>query len=89
MNTISAQEIKRRGVIALQEAARSGSVHIVKNNRPIGVFLTETEYAALTRHPAQERKESLLDWMLSKPVTGDKSGDSIMAELKHEREEWD
>lgn len=90
MNTVSAQEVKRRGVIALQEAARHGSVHIVKNNRPVGVFLSESDYAALNRHKQKEAiKESLLDWMISKPATGNQSANTIAAQLKDEREAWD
>ncbi|MBI3067404.1 MAG: prevent-host-death protein, partial [Betaproteobacteria bacterium] len=33
MNTIPASEVKRRGVAALDEAARKGPVHVIKNNR--------------------------------------------------------
>ena len=33
MNTISAQEIKRRGISALDELLKDGPVHVIKNNR--------------------------------------------------------
>jgi len=41
MVSISAQEIKRRGISAVDEALRNGPVHIIKNNRPRYVMLTE------------------------------------------------
>jgi hypothetical protein len=34
MNIVPAQEIKRRGIAAVDEALARGPVHIVKNNRP-------------------------------------------------------
>lgn len=88
MNVISAQEVKRRGVVALQEAAKRGSVHILKNNRPIGVFLSEAEYKTLAGKQATS-KTSLIDWMLNKPATGKETADSIEKRLRDEREAWD
>ena len=47
MNTIPAGEVKRRGVAALEEAAKKGPVHVIRNNRPAGVYMSEEEYARL------------------------------------------
>lgn len=47
MNIIPAQEIKRRGVAAVDEALAEGPVHIVKNNRLQYVVLTEENYREL------------------------------------------
>jgi PHD/YefM family antitoxin component YafN of YafNO toxin-antitoxin module len=59
MNSIPAQEIKRRGISAVDEALRDGPVHIIKNNRPRYVVLTEATFAEL-RHVQQEMvRESL------------------------------
>ena len=41
MNTITAQEIKRRGISAVDDALRKGPVHIIKNNKPSYVVLAE------------------------------------------------
>ena len=49
MHTIPASEIKRRGVAALDEALKSGPVHIIKNNRPQYVVISEEGYLALTK----------------------------------------
>lgn len=88
MNVVSAQEVKRRGVAVLQEAAKQGSVHVLKNNRSVGVFLSEADYQRLTRQQKQS-ETSLLDWMLSKPATGDESAEAINERLQQEREDWD
>lgn len=47
MNVIAAQEIKRRGIGAVDEALENGPVHIIKNNRPQYVVLTEELYNEL------------------------------------------
>ena len=47
MNIVPAQEIKRRGIAAVDDALALGPVHIVKNNRPQYVVLTEEGYREL------------------------------------------
>lgn len=65
MNSIRAQDIKRRGISAVDEALREGPVHIIKNNRPSYVVLSEEAYAELLesqRAVAAERlRASLAD----------------------------
>lgn len=47
MNTIPAQEIKRRGIAAVDELIATGDVHVIRNNRPEYVVLTEARYREL------------------------------------------
>jgi PHD/YefM family antitoxin component YafN of YafNO toxin-antitoxin module len=47
MNTVAAQEIKRKGISAVDEALKEGPVHIIKNNQPKYVVITETRYREL------------------------------------------
>jgi len=47
MNTVPAQEIKRRGISAVDKALLKGPVHVIKNNAPAYVILTEGRYADL------------------------------------------
>jgi len=65
VNSIPAQDIKRRGISAVDEALRDGPVHIIKNNRPSYVVFSEAAYAELLeshRDSARERlRESLAD----------------------------
>ncbi len=44
MNTLTAQEIKRKGISAVDEVLKQGPVHIIKNNQPQYVVLTEERY---------------------------------------------
>lgn len=44
MNTISALEIKRRGISVIDEQIATGPVHIIKNNRPQYVVMSEDRY---------------------------------------------
>ena len=65
MNSIPAQDIKRRGISVVDEALRDGPVHVIKNNRPSYVVLTEAAYAELlesSQDAARARlRESLKD----------------------------
>ena len=47
MNTIPAQEIKRRGIAAVDSMITMGDVHVIRNNRPEYVVLTEARYQEL------------------------------------------
>jgi PHD/YefM family antitoxin component YafN of YafNO toxin-antitoxin module len=47
MNTIPAQEIKRRGIAAVDAMIATGDVHVIRNNRPEYVVLTEARYQEL------------------------------------------
>ncbi len=47
MNTIPAQEIKRRGIAAVDAMITTGDVHVIRNNKPEYVVLTEARYQEL------------------------------------------
>jgi PHD/YefM family antitoxin component YafN of YafNO toxin-antitoxin module len=47
MNTIAAQDIKRRGISAVDELLVNGPVHVIKNNEPEYVVLKEERYLEL------------------------------------------
>lgn len=47
MNTIPAQEIKRRGIGAVDELLAKGAVHVIRNNRPQYVVVSEERYRDL------------------------------------------
>lgn len=47
MKTIAAQEIKKRGISAVDEAIKEGPVHVIKNNQPRYVVLSEERYRQL------------------------------------------
>ena len=47
MQTIPAREIKRRGISAVDEALQQGAVHVIRNDDPAYVILTEEQYQEL------------------------------------------
>lgn len=53
MNSIPAQEIKRRGLKAVDALLEKGDVHVIRNNKPQYVVLTEERYQELVAE-AQE-----------------------------------
>ena len=55
MNMIAAQEIKRRGMAAVDELLVKGPVRVVKNNRPRYVVISEEDYDTLMMDLAEAR----------------------------------
>jgi len=47
MNTVPAQEIKRRGMAAVDDLIAKGDVHVIRNNQPQYVVLSEERYQEL------------------------------------------
>ena len=47
MNTVPAQEIKRRGISVVDEILKDGAVYVVKNNQPQYVVVSEARYQDL------------------------------------------
>jgi len=47
MNTIPAQEIKRRGITAVDALIERGAVHVITQNVPTYVVMSEDHYRAL------------------------------------------
>jgi len=47
MNTIPAVELKRRGIAAVDDIIDRGDVHVIRNNRPQYVVLSEDRYLEL------------------------------------------
>jgi PHD/YefM family antitoxin component YafN of YafNO toxin-antitoxin module len=47
MNAIPAQELKRRGIAAVDDVIAKGDVHVIRNNQPQYVVLSEARYQEL------------------------------------------
>ena len=58
MNTISAGEIKRRGISAVDDAAKNGPVHVIKESRPQYVVMSESDYQQMLSDLADARLAS-------------------------------
>ena len=55
MNMIASQEIKRRGMAAVDHLLDQGPVQIVKNNRVRYVVMSETEFDVMMNDLAEAR----------------------------------
>jgi PHD/YefM family antitoxin component YafN of YafNO toxin-antitoxin module len=55
MSTLPAQEIKRRGMSAVDEALAEGPVQVVKSNRAQYVVMSERDYQELMSDVAEAR----------------------------------
>lgn len=83
MNTVPAQEIKRRGMAAVDDALAQGPVHVVKNNRPQYVVLTEEGYRELLE-AVQESAVARIKASLEDAAAGQVTRhDSVEALLRH------
>jgi PHD/YefM family antitoxin component YafN of YafNO toxin-antitoxin module len=87
MKSIAAQDIKRKGISAVDEALKEGPVHIIKNNQPRYVIMTEVRYRELVEaedeaYIARVRK-SLADVKAGR-VRRFKSADQLLKALEKE-----
>ena len=55
MNMIAAQEIKRRGIAAVDALLDDGPVHIIKNNQPRYVVMRGAEFDLMMNDLAEAR----------------------------------
>ena len=55
MNTLAASEIKRRGIGAVDSLLDMGPVHIIKNNIPNYVIISEENYQQMLTDLAEVR----------------------------------
>jgi PHD/YefM family antitoxin component YafN of YafNO toxin-antitoxin module len=85
MTTITAQEIKRRGIGAVEAAGDGGPVHVVRNNRIQYVVLREADYQALLGDLAEARlAASEADWRAGRVRRG--NAGQLLAEVLDAKE---
>lgn len=85
-NLVSAMEVKRRGMAAIEEALQHGPVHIVKRNKTAAVVLSEEDFRRLTgQQSAGVRGLSAMQWLLAQAPAGARSKREIDRSLAAER----
>jgi PHD/YefM family antitoxin component YafN of YafNO toxin-antitoxin module len=89
MRTLAAREIKRRGMAAIEELLGQGPIHVLKNNRPACVILSEAEYERLSRRNAAAATRTAWEILLAPTGKGPRTREEIDAELKADRDDWD
>jgi prevent-host-death family protein len=88
VNSLSAAELKRRGMAAIEEGLRRGPVHLVKRNKPTAVVVSADDYAQLT--PAKDTRRAgltALQWLLGQPA-GKRRKSALDKALRAERKSW-
>jgi len=89
MRTLSSSEIKRRGIVAVEELLDQGPVHILKNSRTACVVLSEEDFARLNTGGARRAQASAWDILLAPTAKGKTSRRKVDARVKAERDAWD
>ncbi len=94
MNVLAASDLKRRGLAAIEECLKHGTVHIVKRNKPAAVVMSEAEYLRLSNRNSSTKNGSpveagltAMQWLLStaSTTTNKRSKSAIDTAIKHER----
>jgi prevent-host-death family protein len=89
MNSLTAAELKRRGMAAIEEGLRRGPVHLVKRNRPSAVVLSTEDYARLSnRKGPKQAGMTAAQWLLKQRSGGTKTKKQIDNALRTERDGW-
>lgn len=85
-NTLTAGELKRRGMAAVDDGLKHGPVHIYKRNQRAAVVLSEEHYQHLL---AAGRKSvpgmTALEWLLAHPAKGKLSKRQVDRRMREER----
>lgn len=85
-NTLTAAELKRRGMAAIEEGLARGPVRIIKRNRAVAVVLSVAEYGRLTTaQPLAEPGLTALQWLLTHGTTDGRSKEEIDESLARDR----
>jgi hypothetical protein len=80
--TVPAREIKRRGIVAVDDLLREGAVHVIKDDEPRYVILSEDQYAELV-DGYQEAYVSRVRASLAEAESGQTRRFSTAHELMH------
>jgi PHD/YefM family antitoxin component YafN of YafNO toxin-antitoxin module len=89
MNTLTAAELKRRGMAAIEEGLRRGPVQLMKRNKSSAVVISAEEYARLSLGDVvKPRGMTAVQWLLQQPATGTKRKEQLDKVLRAERDSW-
>lgn len=69
MRTISAREIKRCGIGVVDTILEEGPVHVIKNDEPRYVIMTEAHYEELLED-RQDAEVARTEWALKEVASG-------------------
>jgi len=90
VKTLTAAELKRRGMAAIEERLRHGPVHLSKRNKAVAVVLSMDLYARLSQSEPGETPVTLsaVQWLLNRGTTGARRKSQINKALHKDRDSW-
>lgn len=90
MNILTAAELKRRGMAAIEEGLRHGPLHLMKHGKPFATVLSEGDNARLAQSKAGAAPTGMttVQWLLSQPAAGTKRKARTDKDLRDERKSW-
>jgi len=90
VNTLTAAELKRRGMAAIEERLWHGPVHLLKRNKAVAVVVSTDFYARLSQSEPGETPVTLsaVQWLLNRGTTGTRGKSEINEALRKERDSW-
>ena len=91
MNILTIEQIKRRGIAAVEDALRHGPVHLVKRNQPAAVVVTEAEFtrlSALDKLITGSKKRTSMEIFLSDDPGGNLDAAALARRINEERDSW-
>lgn len=93
MNILTIEQIRRRGMAAVDDALRQGPAHLVKRNRPAAVVISEDEYSRLsgqaTQHDAAAGRRSALEiFMREDNAPGGLDAKGLAERIEEARSGW-
>ncbi len=87
MKTLPAQELKRRGLAAVEDLLADGPVEIIKRNRPACIVVSIDLFRDLTaKRTAGERR--IVSDLFAHPARGRRRRKEIDTTIQEERASW-
>ena len=89
MNSLTATELKRRGMAGIEAALRRGPVYLVKRSKPVAVVLSGKNYARLSgARSAEPVGMTAIQWLLNRQSTGTRGTRRVERALRAARNGW-
>ena len=89
MNTIPAQDLKRRGIAAVDDLITKGDIYVIRNNQPQYVVLSAVRYQELIEAQAEAyaaRIRASLEDLKAGKIQRFASAEALLKELDREEE---
>lgn len=87
MQTLPSQELKRRGLAAVESLIEDGPVEVIKRNRPACVIVSVGLFRDLTRKRLTGGRHTVSE-LFAQPAKGFRQRKEVDAAIREERASW-